>query len=79
MKSFIETFRVSIPGVKPTDILASGSIQGKKGCFHFFLGENLTIFPPPGSLDGFLHPESGNSSFFACDQKANGWGTGHPK
>lgn len=42
--------------VKPTDVLASGSIQGKNGYFHFLLGENLTIFLSPGSLDGFLRP-----------------------
>lgn len=63
MKSFTETFRVSIPDVKSTDVLASGSIQGKNGCSYFLLGENLTIFSPPGSLDGFLHPESGTFFF----------------
>lgn len=63
LKSFTETFQVSIPDVKPTDVLASGSMQGKNGCFHFLLGENLTLFPPPGSLDGFLQPESGTFFF----------------
>lgn len=64
LKSFTETFQVSIPDVKPTNGLASGSIQGKNGCFHFLLGENLTIFPPPITLDGFLHLESSFFTFF---------------